>query len=61
MIQDKLAEFKREGMSLAAVLDSGYEYRLQKAKSLATPVSEQKLAQSEGRPAKRVKITTSFS
>lgn len=61
MIQEKLVELKREGMSLAAILDSGYEYRLQKAKSLVTPVSDQKLAQGEGRPVKKVRIATSSS
>lgn len=61
MIQEKLVELKREGMSLVAILDSGYEYRLQKAKSLVTPISEQKLAQGEGRPVKKVRIATSSS
>ncbi|KAJ4422775.1 hypothetical protein N0V82_002554 [Gnomoniopsis sp. IMI 355080] len=61
MIQERLIDLQREGRSLVAVLDSGYEYRLQKAKALVTPVSEQKLAQGEGRPVKKVKTVTSCS
>lgn len=61
MIQEKLVDLQREGRSLVAVLDSGYEYRLQKAKSLVAPVLEQELAQGEWRPVKKVKTSTSSS
>lgn len=56
MIEEKLVGFQREIGSLVAVLDRGYEYRLNKAKSLVTPVSQQEPTQSEARPVKRAKI-----
>ncbi|KAJ4397079.1 hypothetical protein N0V93_001303 [Gnomoniopsis smithogilvyi] len=61
MIQEKLVNLQREANFLVALLDSGYEYRIQKARSLVTPVSEQELDQGEGRPVKKVKIGTSSS
>lgn len=61
MIEEKLVEVQREGRNLAAVLDSGYEYRLEKAKSLVTPVLAQEPTQDEGRPMKKVKIGISSS
>lgn len=61
MIREKLVDLQREGRSLVAVLDSGYQYRLEKAKSLVSPVSEQRLAPGEGRPVKKVKTGASSS
>lgn len=61
MIQERLTNLQREGRNLVAILDRGYEYRLQKAESLITPVSEQKLAQGQDRPMKKVKTGPSSS
>lgn len=61
MIKEKLVDLQREGRSLVAILDSGYGYRMEKAKSLVMPASEKKSAQGKGRQVKKVKMGTSSS
>lgn len=63
LIREKLVELQRGGKSLAAVLEKGYEYRLEKARSFPTPVSGQEQPKDQDQDQdcqrKRVKIDAS--
>lgn len=63
LIREKLAELQKKGKTLAAVLEKGYEYRLEKARSLSTQASEQEQPkdqdQDQARRGKRVKVDLS--
>lgn len=67
-IREKLGEIQAEFKSVAAVLDSGYGYRVDKANKslvskslLVTPDSEQKTGQEQSSQVKKAKISASSS
>ncbi|KAF3762604.1 hypothetical protein M406DRAFT_352840 [Cryphonectria parasitica EP155] len=55
-ISEKLADLQLEGRNIAAMLEKAYQHRLEKAQSLATPVSEEGQTLGESRPVKKAKI-----
>lgn len=55
LVREKLAELQKAGIRLAEELGAGYAHRLNKARSLPTPVSEQKKRNQDQDPGRQIK------